>query len=381
MHSRKNTSERKKVLVYLFGSLGDTIVAIPALRALRRHFAGAEFVLLQNAQTNGVVAASEVMPAGLIDRSLDYQSKNKLGYFWLWKKIRREKFDAAVYLVISERPERSVTRDRYFFRSCGIPELIGFHSFSRDQLYPVDPNGRPAATEHEALRKLIRIECDGVDVLKNEDLSQPFFKFQPDDLEIVSKWLQPLRKNPNLPLVAIAPGCKTPANFWPTANFIEIAQKLSTENVCETVIVGGKNEAGIGDEIINAVGSGINAAGKLSVKESAILLSLCELYIGLDTGTTHLAAAVGTPCIAVFHERDNPGQWFPLGEGHTIFQHRVPCAGCRLSVCPIPDHPCMTAIPVQPVLAEIRRSLGSVPRADTESICGSPDDSLLVLRL
>lgn len=354
----------KKVLVYLFGSLGDTIVAIPALRAVRRHFGDAEIVLLQNVQTNGIVKASDVIPDGLIDRSLEYQSQIKAAnqistYFPLWRQIRAEKFDAAVYLVLSERPERSVTRDRYFFRLCGIRELIGFHAFSREELYPKDIEGRPSMTEHEAIRKLFRIERDGIEVQKNEDLLQPFFTFSHEEREELSDWLRSQRKAPELPLLALAPGCKTPANFWPTDNFIQLAKKLVAENVCEIVIVGGKAETGIAEEIIANVGKGINAAGKFSVRRSAVLLSLCDLYLGLDTGTTHLAAAVGTPCVALFHERDNPGQWFPLGPGHTIFQHHVPCAGCRTSVCPVAGHPCMTAIPFAAILQEVRSSLGS----------------------
>ena len=144
-----NTGKKQKVLVYLFGSLGDTIVAIPALRAIRRHFKDAEIVLLQNVRSDGIVKASEVVPDELIDRSLEYRSEtsgsNQISiYFRLWRKIRSENFDAAAYLVISERPERSVRRDRLFFRSCGIRELIGFHSYSRKQLYPVDLSGPPA---------------------------------------------------------------------------------------------------------------------------------------------------------------------------------------------------------------------------------------------
>jgi len=68
------------------------------------------------------------------------------------------------------------------------------------------------------------------------------------------------------------------------------------------------------------------------VRESGALLSLCDFHVGLDTGTTHLAAVVGTPCFALFHERDNPGQWFPSGSGHTIIHHPVECASAVVFV-------------------------------------------------
>ena len=115
-----NHSKERKVLIYLFGSLGDTIVAVPALRAIRRHFHGSQLVLLQNIQNGNLVKASETLPEGLVDRHLAYKNElagsEKISEFYLlWRRLRREHFDAVVYLVNSERPARSVFRDRFFF--------------------------------------------------------------------------------------------------------------------------------------------------------------------------------------------------------------------------------------------------------------------------
>lgn len=356
------TKRKQKILVYLIGSLGDTIVAIPALRAVRRHFREAEIVLLQNTQPGHVVTASQVIPKHLIDRSLDYTSGTGSisSYFGLWKKLRAEKFDAAVYLVISERAKRSVRRDRLFFLLCGIKQLIGFNAFTAEQLYPTDVSGRPAETDHEAIKKLARLKKDGVPVSPSDDMQLPLFAIELSEREKMQKWLTSHRKRRDLPLLALAPGCKTPANAWPTENFIAIANLLIEQDACEILIVGGPAETKLGDELIKKFDCGINAAGKFDVRGSAALLSLCDLYFGLDTGTTHLAASVGTPCVALFHERDNPGQWFPLGDGHTIFQHDVSCAGCRVQECPVAGHPCMTGIPIEPVFKELMKRLRSI---------------------
>lgn len=81
------------------------------------------------------------------------------------------------------------------------------------------------------------------------------------------------------------------------------------------------------------------------------MLSQCAFIIGLDTGTTHLAAALGTPCVALYGERENPGRWEPLGEGHIVLRKKMPCAGCRLieTPCPMAGHPCMMEIDVEAV--------------------------------
>lgn len=365
---RNNSPSKKnpqKILVYLFGSLGDTLVAIPALRAVRRHFPDAELTLLQNIPPSGnIVRASQVIPVDLIDCYLEYANQpgklNKvLDFYRLRTELRRRNFQAVVYLVISERPARSVRRDKLFFRSCGIPKHFGFHAFSDNELYPFNENGSPAMTGSEASRKIARLEIDGIKSLP-EDFCRPFLSFSASEIEKIKDWLAIRRSNPKARLISIAPGCKTPANVWSDENFIEIGRRLLAEGNCELLIIGGKDEQNIAQKLIAVWGNGINAAGELSVRESGAILSLCDFHFGLDTGTTHLAAVVGTPCFALFHGRDNPGQWFPMGSGHRIIFHPVECAGCRLPVCPIPNHPCMQEISVESVWVALQEFIANI---------------------
>ncbi len=248
-------------------------------------------------------------------------------------------------------------RDRFFFRSCGIPKLFGFHPFSDEELYPVDVDGRPAMTEHEAVRKLRRLADDGIEFLPN-DLRIPLLDFSQSELEQIGRWLESRRQNPTGPLIAIAPGCKTPTNEWPLENFIQLGSRMMAEENCEIIVVGGNAEREMGDRMIAAWGCGINSAGEFSVRESGALLSKCDYYLGLDTGTTHLAAVAGTRCFAIYGERNNQGHWFPLGAGHTVLFHAVKCAGCRLQDCPLPDHPCMTEISLESAWLNLKAFLG-----------------------
>ncbi|MEJ7623128.1 MAG: glycosyltransferase family 9 protein [Pyrinomonadaceae bacterium] len=358
---------RQKVLAYLIGSLGDTIVAIPALRAVRRTYPTAEIILLQNTAAANVVQASDVIPPDLVDRHITYISRPGLfekltEYFILWWKIRQESVGIAVYLVISERPPRSVARDRKFFRACGIETLIGFHPFSPAELYPSEL-GRPSMTAHESARKLERLHRDGVSA-SLEDLQSPLVTASFASKEKVRGWLVQNRRRPDLPLIAVAPGCKTPANAWPIENFIEIVMRLINQERYEVVLVGGKADKALAARIVTVADKCIDAVGCFSVSESSALLAECDAYFGADTGTTHLAAAVGTRCFVVCHERTNPGQWFPLGEGHVVVHHEVPCAGCRASICPVEGHPCMREISPNAVREEFQRYLagGDVDR-------------------
>ncbi|MBK9155792.1 MAG: hypothetical protein IPM25_16560 [Chloracidobacterium sp.] len=76
--------------------------------------------------------------------------------------------------------------------------------------------------------------------------------------------------------------------------------------------------------------------------------------------------AVGTRCFAIYGGRNNPGLWYPLGEGHTLIRRPVACSPCRLHECPVPGHPCMTDITVDAVWEHLK------PMLDTGSGEGEP---------
>jgi heptosyltransferase III len=365
-----NDHVKQKVLVYLFGSLGDSIVAIPALRAIRRRFPKAEIVMLENLDKT-LVRASQVIPDSLIDRYLSYNSRpnrftKPAEFYRLWRKLRRERFTAAAYLIMSERPERAVMRDRLFFRSVGIRDLYGFHPIASAELYPIESSGRPAVSKHEAIYKLERLARDGIEFVPKSDLEMPLIEPSAAELAEIDEWLKTRRNDGNAPLVSIGPGCKQEVNEWPLENFIALGGRLTQETPCELIVVGGKAEFEIGEKLVAAWGGGINAEGAFSVRQSAALLKRCDFHLGLDTGTTHLAAAVGTRCFAIFGGRNNPGMWYPIGGGHTVVNHRVACAPCRSLTCSVNRHPCMTEISPDAIWEHLISFMRSDPKAGSE---------------
>jgi len=342
-----------KVLAYNIGSLGDTIVTIPSLRLLRKNFPGSEIVLLFESR-RGLVGAPEVIPSGLVDRYISYSREpgSPFGPFpELFISLRRERFDTAAYLVFSERPPRTVSRDKYFFRACGIRSLLGFRAFSPAELYPRSPDGYPAAVSSEAQRKFERLVEDGMSPAGNE-FDAPWITPSSTDVDRVQQWLDEQRVE--RPLLAVAPGGKTPANRWPFERFEELIKDAS-RSWGAVIIVGGRAEAELGERLSAGSRNVVNAAGKFGVHDMAALLSLCGGYVGVDTGTTHLAAAVGTPFVAVYHQRDHPGHWFASGRGDIIQSAPVACAGCRAQVCPVPGHPCISQIDIQTVLSAVEK--------------------------
>ena len=348
--------EPPSVLVYQIGSLGDTLVSIPGYRAARRHFGPrARIRVLHNAPPEGRASPHQVLDgSGLVDGAVTFRQyagrSSWKTFLEVWIKLRRLRPDAVVYLAPAERSAGQVGRDRMFFRLCGVPTLIGFETYDVERLNARGPDGRPLPVPHEAVMRLERLE-GGITEDRAADMSAPLLRLPAEEQEKARAWLTSQRPSGAV-FAAVCPGANQPAKFWPMERFEEIGRRLLARGI-EPIVIGGPVERAMGDRLLAAWGGGSNAAGQFSVMGSAALLSQCRFLVGLDTGTTHLAAALGVPCVALYADRDPPGQWEPLGEGHVLLHRPVPCGGCRAFNCPVPDHPCMTGISTEQVWAAI----------------------------
>lgn len=355
---------KERVLIYQIGSLGDTVISIPALRAIRRHFGSrVHITLMHQDRRNNTLSPAEVLDGlGLVNEFISYrviknEIKEILYMMELIIRLRKKRFRYIFYLAPSERKVTSVIRDAAFFKLIGIKNHIGLFAFPDQMLHPVNDDGLPAAVQHEALLRLERLRRGGIDVSIESDLAKPFLSIPEKYVSEARRWLASSRQKPSLPLLAICPGCKQPANAWPIDRFIEIGHRLVQQGSMEILVVGGTGEREIANEIVKIWGSGLNAAGLFSPLGSAALLAECAFLVGLDTGTTHLAAAQGVPCVAIYGCREEPGRFYPMGEKHIVFRNAVSCAGCRLieKPCPIASHPCMTLITVDSVWEAIQK--------------------------
>ena len=108
------------------------------------------------------------------------------------------------------------------------------------------------------------------------------------------------------------------------------------------------------EKILPVLGkTGMNLAGKTHLLQLAALLERCRLLVTNDTGTMHVATAVGCPVVAVFGST-NPVTTGPWGEGHVVVKREVLCSPCLKRICPT-DHQCMELITVEEVEAAIGR--------------------------
>ena len=101
----------------------------------------------------------------------------------------------------------------------------------------------------------------------------------------------------------------------------------------------------------------IDLRGKTSLRELCLLIRRCRIFIGPDSGPTHIAAALGVPAVFLYSGTNDFERWRPLAEAATILRHPVPCSPCYLEICNVKGHPCMSEIKPEEVIKKLEVSL------------------------
>ena len=159
------------------------------------------------------------------------------------------------------------------------------------------------------------------------------------------------------PLIGFHPGASRPARRWPAAYFAALADELARELDATIIITGGSGEESIAREMVDKMTTeALNFAGKTSLGGLAAIMSRVDLFISNDTGPAHLADALATPSITIFGPSE-PRRWAALDRAiHPFIQQPVACSPCTYQDCPI-DHRCLHWISPQMVSAAAQELL------------------------
>jgi len=346
-------------LIYRTGQLGDTLVAVPAIRAIKAAAPDRPLILLTDRHPEvSLVSSWDILGAtGLFDDVLFYQpAKGRLlgwsALFDVAREIRRRRPQAMFYFRDERWPH--LRRDRWFFQTiCGIPHFHGtveWHGRERQDARVRLPS--------EVDRLLEIVSLAGIPVpdpgTARFDLPVP----EADRHDVDRLWRES-GLDAAAPLIAFAPGSKMPAKEWPIDNYVAVARwVLASDPRAHVLVLGGADDVAHGERLREAAGARtINAAGRLSVLATAHALGRCDAYVGNDSGVMHAAAAARVPCVAIFSARDNPGRWEPYGRGHVVLRTTPPCAGCMLQVCVERQMACVRAIEPMHVIHVLAKTM------------------------
>jgi ADP-heptose:LPS heptosyltransferase len=349
-----------RVLIYRLGSLGDTLIALPALNLVARSFPNAERRMLTNFPVNvkAPPAAAILDHTGLVHGFFRYVvgTRSALELAKLWWTIRRWHPDVLVYLA-APRGVAAAQRDARFFRLCGISHLIGVPL--TDDMQQNRWQQDVQALEPEAERLTRNIASLGEAHL--HDAASWDLHLTTDEKTRADAALGPLAE---MPLIAVSVGTKVQSKDWGKDNWRALLAQLAALYPGYGLALSGAPEESEASEFAGEgwrkAGGGpvVNLCGELTPRESAAAFRRARVFIGHDSGPMHLAAAVQTPCVAIFAARNKPRVWFPYGDKHRVVYHQTECWGCGLETCIVERKRCLTSITVDEVVAEVRAILG-----------------------
>ncbi len=347
----------KRILVRGVNWIGDAVMTMPAIRALRREFPSAHVALLVRPS---VAPLFEKDP--LLDEVLIYGPEfgGVRGKLRLASLLRRKRFDVAV--LLQNAFDAALVS---FF--AGIPKRIGYDRDGRGFLLttPV-PFQRDDRRMHHVRYYLELLRSAGIG---GEDAS-PWLYLSIEERLQARDALSLLRR----PILGVNPGATFgSAKRWLPERFAEVAERFTRETGGSVVIFGGKAETGIAREIEQIIHSRLdgslqrvvttepshrpllmNLAGHTSLRHLSALIAESDLILTNDSGPMHVAYAVGTPLVALFGSTD-PALTGPLGECDEVIKPSLPCSPCFERNCPEQTLRCMRDISAEEVCAAVRR--------------------------
>jgi len=337
-----------KILIHRVGLLGDTIVALPAFKAIRDSYPDAHITLLYDKREGQVTSKDILSHTSLIDSYLPYTlGAGLFELFQLFLSIRRQGYSILIYLAPSGRSWWQFLRDRVLFYFMGIPRKVGTS-------YKIFRGIEKSAPLHE--RDFLLNVLKKYEIVPG-DSTESVFKVPGDVGDLAALLLGRVASSlAGRAMVAFAPGSNMQSKKWPIDSFGILGERLIAEKDIFPVVFGGPSEKDVGDSLLARWGRGVNLAGKADVLGSFAALSKCDMYVGNDTGTMHLAAQAGVTCVALFSARDASWKWPPYGAGHIVIRKEMPCSGCMKERCELKNS-CINLITIDEVFDACSKGL------------------------
>lgn len=338
-----NPGNPDTILIFRGGYLGDTLCAIPAMRAIQNKFPSARRILMTNKTGDKLPFSKEVVESILpFDDYLIFEGGAAQGWKYfksLRAEIRARKVDLLVYMGASNYSFIRLLRDMLFFKAAGCRKVCGFRVAIHTCFSRAQREFKRFDREPDRLIKLVA----AVGATENPGWQIPQVAF---DLAV----------NHERPLIAVHPSAKFSVKKWPMERFISVCGHLQKNYNAVLVIIGGKEMDGDAHILSESLReTPINLVGKTNYLEMAEVLRRCDFLLSNDSGPIHAAEAVGTPVVGMYSSRDFPNVWYPVGEDHEILRKDVDCQICYLNECPIMI--CIKGISVEEVCAACDRLL------------------------
>ena len=346
-----------RILIRGVNWIGDAVMTLPAIRAVRRAFPDARISLLVKPWVAEIFKGSPDIDEIIL---YDEQCKGVIGKLKLARVLRRKKFDKA--FLLQNAFDAALTA-----WLAGIPERIGYKRDYRSLLLTKAISvKRNVAGEHQVYYYLNLLKEAGIKPVTAE----PYIYLSDEEREHARALLNlspitphplPITPYPS-PLIGINPGATYgSAKRWPAEHFAGLILRIINELDGRAIIFGSPAEVEIADEIVKQLGTQnselkthiLNMTDRTNLRELAALISECDAFVTNDSGPMHIAAALHVPTVALFGSTDSAATG-PFGDGHKIITKKLSCSPCLERECPEGHLKCMTEISPEEVFSAIK---------------------------
>ena len=315
---RKAAPRPQRILLMRIERIGDLLMSLEAIADVVAAAPGAEIDLVVGSWNEQIakgipgIRRVETLDASWLTRNGG--GGNMPALFTRARQWRTRQYD----LAFNFEPD---IRSHFLLAASGAAQTAGFHSGGGgpllDVALPFDPRRRTS----ENARRLVAAVLDVPPRLHPLRLALP--------IDAKARALE-LLGSAGSPLVGVHTSGGREIKQWPPERFGEVAGRLANERGATIVLTGSADDRSLVDAARGSISSGavIDLVGRLDLVTLAAVLERLDLYITGDTGPMHLAAAVGTPVVAIFGPSD-PVRYAPSEPHHRIVRIDLPCSPCN----------------------------------------------------
>jgi lipopolysaccharide heptosyltransferase II len=333
------------ILVIKMSAIGDVILSVPSLRAIRSKFKDAQIKTLVGLQARDVLDGCPYIDGKIV---CDFAGKDK-GLYGLWNlgvDLRKRCFDIVIDLQNNKKSHvlsfLSLAPLRYGYNNGKFSSLL--NNGIRDDAPYLDP------IEHQ-FRVLKSAGIKPVD--KRLELWPSSSDAERIDALFQENWIKPSQ---GLIGINVKASSRWNSKNWPPKRIAELCDRLAKEFNMRVVLTGTKEDTLLIEKIRGLTASKpVAAAGRTAVMELASLIKRCRAYITPDSAPMHIASALGTPFIALFGPTD-PARHLAPSENYIVIKKDMKCSPCYNPNCS-KGFKCMRSIEVEEVFAAVKNIL------------------------
>ncbi|MDQ2974306.1 MAG: glycosyltransferase family 9 protein [Acidobacteriota bacterium] len=310
----------RNILVIDFGQLGDVVLSLPALRAIRKRFPRARITVAVGKPGAEVIGLSGYADETLVvDRVALRDGFKPLSIFRVFeivKKVRRQKFDFVIDL-------HSLSETNLLGFLSGAPKRLYSRRPGRSLDYLANFRPRPPVETDHRKRHLIDRYLDVLIPLEVKNAERlPALKTRITDDVTVERTLRKAKAEAGVPLVGLFPGAGHLSRRWPLEQFASLADFLIRNDQVKVLVFLGPEERALVKEIRQRFPPSVVILDQLTIPQLASAQARLAAFVSNDTGPMHIASAVGTPVVLLLDKRA-PESYLPQGDRHRVIYNNV----------------------------------------------------------